>query len=81
MHTPAPRLGDRSLFPRLEAKSYLAYAAVAPPSAVVERAVADFVAAQAASGVSAFMAAKRTRELFRPVSSRASSARTRRTSR
>jgi cysteine desulfurase/selenocysteine lyase len=67
MHTPAPRLGDRSLFPRLEAKSYLAYAAVAPPSAVVERAVADFVAAQAASGVSAFMAAKRTRELFRPV--------------
>jgi len=34
-----PRLGDRSLFPDLEARAYLAHAAVSPPSLAVRRAV------------------------------------------
>jgi cysteine desulfurase/selenocysteine lyase len=61
----SPRLGDRSLFPRLEARAYLAHAAVSPPSIAVEDAVRRFVAGQARTGVSAFMTWKRQREVFR----------------
>lgn len=40
MAFPEPRLGDRSLFPALEARAYLAHAAVSPPSSAVLAAVA-----------------------------------------
>lgn len=61
----SPQLGDRSLFPRLEARAYLAHAAVSPPSIAVEDAVRRFVSDQARTGVSAFMVWKRQREVFR----------------
>ncbi|MEZ4265401.1 MAG: aminotransferase class V-fold PLP-dependent enzyme [Myxococcota bacterium] len=64
-HTP--RLGERKLFPRLQARAYLAHAAVSPPSSAVEAAVARFVADQASTGVSAFMTYKRRRDAFRPA--------------
>ncbi len=61
----SPRLGDRSLFPRLEARAYLAHAAISPSSVAVEDAVWRFVSDQARSGVSAFMVWKRQREVLR----------------
>ena len=38
MHTDAT-FGDRSLFPSLTARAYLAHAAISPPSVLVERAL------------------------------------------
>ncbi len=49
-----PALGDRSLFPSLEARAYLAHAAISPPSLAVERAVAGALSAYAARGALAF---------------------------
>ena len=42
------RLGDRSLFPALEARAYLAHAAVSPVSRLVIAEVTRFVQAHAA---------------------------------
>lgn len=51
---PSPRLGDRSLFPHLEARSYLNHAAISPPSLAVQRTVAAVTDAYARRGVTAF---------------------------
>ena len=50
----APSLGDRSLFPSLTARAYLAHAAISPPSLAVERAVTQAFGAYAARGALAF---------------------------
>lgn len=49
-----PRLGDRSLFPNLESRAYLAHAAISPPSQAVEEAVATLLASYSRRGVAAF---------------------------
>jgi cysteine desulfurase / selenocysteine lyase len=51
---PAPSLGDRSLFPDLEARAYLAHAAISPVSAPVRRVVTEIAADYARRGVHAF---------------------------
>jgi cysteine desulfurase / selenocysteine lyase len=48
--TATARLGDRSLFPQLEARAYLNHAGVSPPSAPVREAVAGAVEAVARLG-------------------------------
>ncbi len=48
-----PRLGDRSLFPDLVARSYLAFCAIAPVSAPVRAAVEDNLESYARLGVAA----------------------------
>jgi cysteine desulfurase / selenocysteine lyase len=53
MSTPDPRLGDRSLFPTLEARAYLAHAAVSPPSSAVLAAVSRCLAEYARRGLHA----------------------------
>lgn len=50
-----PRLGDRSLFPELQARAYLHHAAISPASEPVVRAVARALADYAASGAGAFL--------------------------
>ena len=60
----APRLGDRSLFPRLTAKAYLNHAAVSPLSAPVADAV-ERVVAEYGAGLSGAIAAMERREQFR----------------
>jgi cysteine desulfurase/selenocysteine lyase len=52
----SPRLGDRSLFPDLEARAYLAHAAISPPSRHVQAAVAECLGLYARRGSDAFMA-------------------------
>jgi len=52
VHPPA-RLGDRSLFPTLEARAYLAHAGVSPPSSAVLEAVSSCLAAYARRGLHA----------------------------
>lgn len=49
-----PRLGDRSLFPDLEARAYLAHAAISPPSLVARRAVLGLLGDYARRGAGAF---------------------------
>ena len=49
-----PRLGDRSLFPDLEARAYLAHAAVSPPSLVARRAVIGLLGDYGRRGAGAF---------------------------
>ncbi|MDB4988926.1 MAG: iscS [Myxococcaceae bacterium] len=49
----APRLGDRSSFPSLEARAYLAHAAVSPPSSAVIAAVTSCLEAYAQRGIHA----------------------------
>ncbi len=56
-----PRLGDRSLFPRLEARAYLNHAGVSPPSEPVRAAALSLVDAYARSGSGAFAAAQQAR--------------------
>ena len=46
-----PRLGDRSLFPALEARAYLAHAAVSPPSTAVCAAVSRCLEVYSRSGI------------------------------
>ncbi|MFT7622701.1 MAG: cysteine desulfurase/selenocysteine lyase [Myxococcota bacterium] len=52
-HRMKARLGDRSLFPDLEAWSYLNHAAISPPSLPVRRAVTDVLDDYARRGVGA----------------------------
>ena len=49
-----PRLGDRSLFPRLEPWAYLNHAAISPPSLPVHAAVEDSLAGYSRRGVGQF---------------------------
>ncbi|MDP2313529.1 MAG: aminotransferase class V-fold PLP-dependent enzyme [Pseudomonadota bacterium] len=49
----SPRLGDRSLFPDLEPRAYLAHCAISPVSAPVRAAVVDYVDSYARHGVGA----------------------------
>lgn len=60
-----PRLGDRSLFPDLEAGAYLAHAAVSPPSLVARRAVLGLLGDYARRGAGAFGAAIEQRDRLR----------------
>lgn len=50
---PAPQLGDRSLFPTLQARAYLNHAAISPPSQRVQAAALEVIADYAAQGVGA----------------------------
>jgi cysteine desulfurase/selenocysteine lyase len=51
---PAPRLGDRSLFPELRASAYLAHAAISPPSRLVDAALASYRGLIASEGALGF---------------------------
>lgn len=59
------KLGDRSLFPTLEAKAYLNHAAISPPSQPVCDAVAAATTLYAAQGMAAFMPYLEQRERLR----------------
>jgi len=51
---PAPRLGDRALFPHLQARAFLAHAAISPVSLAVEMEVGELLRDYARLGVRAF---------------------------
>lgn len=59
------RLGSRELFPTLEARSYLAHAAIAPPSLPVQAAAAEVSARFAREGLPAIVHAKAEAERAR----------------
>ncbi len=58
-------LGDRSLFPDLSARAYLAHAAISPPSSEVRRAVEAISAHYSREGANAFGAWREQRERLR----------------
>lgn len=60
-----PRLGDRSFFPDLEARAYLAHAAISPPSLVARRAVIGLLGDYARRGAGAFGVTLEQRERLR----------------
>lgn len=60
-------LGDRSLFPALESRAYLAHAAISPPSVVVTEALHDALRLQAAQGARAFGRFVAQRSRLRPL--------------
>ncbi len=62
---PAPRLGDRTLFPALAARAYLAHAALSPPSAPLRASVDAHLDALATHGAGAFGGAVAQRERVR----------------
>jgi cysteine desulfurase / selenocysteine lyase len=62
---PVFALGDRSLYPELEAKVYLAHAAVAPASSLVKAAVNRVLDSYAAQGNGAFFEWMEQREQLR----------------
>ncbi|MCX4245329.1 aminotransferase class V-fold PLP-dependent enzyme [Paraliomyxa miuraensis] len=62
---PSPRLGDRSLFPALEARAYLNHAAISPPSQRVQAAVVELMSRYAAQGVGALSHSLEQRERLR----------------
>ena len=68
--SPAPRLGDRSLFPDLRPHAYLAHAAVSPPSTLVRDAVGRYLAGVAGEGALAFGAAVEQRRRLRELLAR-----------
>ncbi len=59
------KLGDRSLFPELEAAAYLNHAAISPPSRPVIEAVTRTMSRAAELGVPAFMQAMEERDALR----------------
>jgi selenocysteine lyase/cysteine desulfurase len=61
----AARLGDRSLFPDLQALAYCNHAGISPPSRPVEQAVARVLGAYAREGVGALAVARTEREQLR----------------
>lgn len=65
MLTAGVSLGDRSLYPELEAKAYLAYAATAPVSSRIQTAVAQLLHSYAARGNVAFFEWMEQRERLR----------------
>lgn len=60
-----PALGDRALFPDLEAKAYLSHAAISPASSRVQAAVASMLDVQARLGQAVFPEAEALRERVR----------------
>jgi cysteine desulfurase / selenocysteine lyase len=62
---PAPKLGDRSWFPKLEFEASLAHAAISPVSALAQRAVLGAVNDLAAQGSRAFPTYEAQRERLR----------------
>jgi cysteine desulfurase/selenocysteine lyase len=62
---PPPQLGDRSLFPALEARAYLAHAAMTPPCAPVQAAVQRYLADIGRAGAAAFGRWQAEREALR----------------
>ncbi len=62
---PPPRLGDRALFPELEAFAYLNHAGVSPPSQAVKAAVEGALATYARGGAAAVGAALELRRRLR----------------
>jgi cysteine desulfurase / selenocysteine lyase len=60
-------LGDRSGFPTLEARAYLAHSAISPASTVVRRAVEQVIDDYARRGVAAFMTWHERREDLRAL--------------
>lgn len=62
---PLPAIGDRALFPTLQARAYLNHAAISPPNLLVIRAVNELMQDYAARGVSAFLDWMQKRELLR----------------
>lgn len=62
---PTPRLGDRALFPSLEATAYLNHAAISPPSLVVQHAVQEVLGSYASQGMHAFRRWIDDREVLR----------------
>ncbi len=65
MTAPPIALGDRSLYPDLQAKAYLAYAAIAPVSTLVKAAVNQVLDSYAERGNVAFMEGLEQRERLR----------------
>ena len=65
MTAPLIALGDRSLYPELQAKAYLAYAATAPASSLVKAAVNRVLDSYAERGNVAFFEWLEQRELLR----------------
>lgn len=62
---PVARLGDRALFPALEARAYLAHAAISPLSVLAEREVSELIGDYARLGARAYPEWARRRELLR----------------
>lgn len=62
---PQPRLGDRSLFPQLEAAAYLAHAAISPASLFLTHAVSLLSDTVARGGVASFPLYHAQRERLR----------------
>lgn len=62
---PTATLGDRSLFPDLSPKAYLNHAAISPPSAPVQAAVAQCLSQYTQQGMGAFMTYLEQREVLR----------------
>ncbi len=62
---PAPRLGDRALFPDLEARAFLNHAAISPPSEPVRAVAHEVVGDYARKGVGAFLKWRDRREGLR----------------
>lgn len=62
---PSPALGDRSLFPSLEASAYLNHAGVSPPSLAVQEALREVVADYARRGLGAVLHWQAQRERLR----------------
>ncbi len=62
---PEPTLGDRGLFPNLDAKAYLAHAAISPASLCVTSAVAHLIEMVSRLGVGSFPIYQEQRERLR----------------
>lgn len=62
---PPPRLGDRTLFPHLEARAYLSHAGISPPSVVVRRAVDSILEDYSRRGLGAFLDWHERRDVLR----------------
>jgi cysteine desulfurase/selenocysteine lyase len=58
-------LGDRSLFPELQARAYLNHSAISPPSLAVQAAATEAIARYASDGVGAFKHFQEVRALLR----------------
>ena len=62
---PAPRLGDRSLFPDLTLDAYLNHAGISPPSRPVQQAVTELLHAYAGRGGEGVLATLQLRARLR----------------
>lgn len=65
MTFPAPKIGERALFPNLEARAYLAHAAISPASRPVQEAVAAVLDAYGRRGAGALLEWLPVRERLR----------------